>query len=142
MENDRPMGFKINETARLFNCKVRDMAAKNGISTTYLVIIGCIKHHDKLTQKEICEHIKMKAPTVSLTLQNMENEGLIERIKDTADSRKQYVELTEKGNELAKEVKSFFDETDKLIESSLSKEQLQQFNEIISIIQNVLERKD
>ena len=97
--NDKPLGHRMGEVSRLFHNKVKKLANDNGISTTYFHIIGFLKRNknENITQKDICEFVKMKAPTISLTLNSMEQEGYVERVKSETDSRCTYVVLTKKG---------------------------------------------
>ena len=135
MEN-KPLGFKIGEVSRLFHNKVKKLANDNGISQTYFHIIGFLRRNkeNNITQKDICEFIKMKAPTISLTLQSMEQEGLVERVKSLTDSRCTYVVLTKKGEELDDKIRGFFYSTEQLMLDALSLEELKMFNECLDKI--------
>ena len=127
----------------MFHNKVKKLANDNGISQTYFHIISFLRRNsDKnITQKEICEFIKMKAPTISLTLQSMEQEGLVERIKSETDSRCTYVVLTKKGEELDERIKGFFRSTEEILESALTKDELETVNTILEKISLRLEEK-
>ena len=69
----------------------------------------------------------MKAPTISLTLQSMEQDGLVERVKSSTDSRCTYVVLTKKGEELDDKIRGFFHSTEQLMLDSLTIEELSVF---------------
>ena len=133
------LGFKIGEVSRLFHNKVKKLANDNGISQTYFHIISFLRRNsDKnITQKDICEFIKMKAPTISLTLQSMEQEGLVERIKSEIDSRCTYVVLTKKGEDLDDRIRGFFHSTEEIIESALTVEELEM---VINCLDKITER--
>jgi DNA-binding MarR family transcriptional regulator len=137
----KPLGHRMGEVARLFHNKVKKIANDNGVSTTYFHIIGFLRRNrgNNITQKEICEFIKMKAPTISLTLQSMEQEGLVERVKSEEDSRCTYVVLTKKGEELDDKIKGFFYTTEKLMESFLTEEELNVFINCLDKISKGLE---
>ena len=135
MEN-KPLGFKIGEISRLFHNKVKKLANDNGISQTYFHIIGFLRRNkeNNITQKDICEFIKMKAPTISLTLQSMEQDGLVERVKSLTDSRCTYVVLTKKGEELDDKIRGFFSSTEQMMLDALTPEELKMFNECLDKI--------
>ena len=139
----KPLGFKIGEVSRLFHNKVKKLANDNGISQTYFHIIGFLRRNkdNNITQKDICEFIKMKAPTISLTLQSMEQEGLVERVKSETDSRCTYVVLTKKGEELDDKIRGFFHTTEQMMLDSLSSEELKVFIECLDKISERLEMK-
>ncbi|MBR2327621.1 MAG: MarR family transcriptional regulator [Clostridia bacterium] len=62
-----------------------------------LFILSHLKEGERVTQRELAAFCKVTAPTMSITLLKMEQEGLITREKDSVDARKCYVSLTEKG---------------------------------------------
>jgi DNA-binding MarR family transcriptional regulator len=139
--DNKPLGHRMGEVSRLFHNKVKKLTNDNGISTTYFHIIGFLKcNKDRnITQKDICDFIKMKAPTISLTLQSMEQEGYVERIKSKTDSRCTYVVLTQKGEELDDRIKGCFYTAEKLMENSLTEEELKIFVSCLEKISNGLE---
>jgi DNA-binding MarR family transcriptional regulator len=138
----KPLGYKIGEVSRLFHNKVKKLANDNGISTTYFHIIGFLKRNkeNNITQKDICEFIKMKAPTISLTLQSMEQDGYVERVKSETDSRCTYVVLTKKGEELDEKIRGFFHTAEKTMVDALSSEELEMLNICLEKIGKELER--
>lgn len=50
-----------------------------------------------VTQNELVRITRMKAPTISVALRNMELEGLVTRVADEDDGRVTHVYITEKG---------------------------------------------
>ena len=69
--------------------------------------------------------MKMKAPTISLTLQSMEQEGYVERIKSESDSRCTYVVLSKKGEELDDKIRGFFQIAENTMKDALTSEELE-----------------
>lgn len=138
----KPLGYKIGEVSRLFHNKVKRLANDNGISTTYFHIIGFLKRNkeNNITQKEICEFMKMKAPTISLTLQSMEQEGYVERIKSESDSRCTYVVLSKKGEELDDKIRGFFQIAENTMKDALTSEELEVLFSCLEKIGKELER--
>ena len=138
----KPLGYKIGEVSRLFHNKVKRLANDNGISTTYFHIIGFLKRNkeNNITQKEICEFMKMKAPTISLTLQSMEQEGYVERVKSENDSRCMYVVLSKKGEELDDKIRGFFQVAENTMKDALTNEELDVLVSCLEKIGKELER--
>ena len=95
---------------------------------------------NNITQKDICEFIKMKAPTISLTLQSMEQEGLVERIKSETDSRCTYVVLTQKGEELDEKIRGFFQTAEKTMVDALTGDELEMIKKCLEKIGKELEK--
>ncbi len=136
-----PLGYKIHQLCKMHRDTVRKIAYENGISQTRFYILDMLFKRTEVTQKEICEYVHLKAPTVSLTLQTMEQEEYIERVKSIEDSRKTMVRLSKKGLELSRQMKNYFDEADRLLENSVTKEELIEFNNIIEKMKEAMIRR-
>ena len=73
---------------------------KRGITPGQPKILGFLARHDGCIQRELAEHCRFQAASISGVLSSMEREGLIERRQDSADRRVLRVHLTEKGREV------------------------------------------
>ena len=124
----KPIGFQILELGKQFKENVRKKAVKDGIPSTWLQILRILRHEDKkLTQKDICDELNLKAPTISIALINMEDNNLIKRQRDEIDNRRIFVSLTDEGRGLSKNIHNYFIESDKLLENSVSEDELKIF---------------
>ena len=127
MEN-LPIGYRLKRTFHAFNDAVKSKVYRSNINFTNFYILTYLNRNldcgnNEVTQKDICSFTSLKAPTISLTLQNMEQDGYICRTKSNKDSRITFVQLTTKGKEQADMMKLFFQNTDSQIGSKLSKEE-------------------
>ena len=127
MEN-LPIGYRLKRTFHAFNDAVKSKVYRSNINFTNFCIVtylnrNLIHANNEVTQKDICSFTSLKAPTISLTLQNMEQDGYICRSKSNKDSRITFVQLTTKGKEQADMMKLFFQNTDSQIVSKMSKEE-------------------
>ena len=88
----------VNEIARLFHARMRKYDL-SGVMTqdSARLIMRALAHGDGVSQVALCDTTHLKAPTVSVTLGRMENEGLVERRQDPMDLRTTRVYLTELG---------------------------------------------
>lgn len=138
--NDNPIGYKINEVAKLFRCSVKNLAMKQGVSSTYFAICHYLsKNQDKMiTQKDICENTNMKAPTISLAIQAMEKEELIYKEKSDIDSRAVHINLTAKGLILANKVRDCFKNMDNVLIQALDDNELEEFYKILNKLKMVM----
>lgn len=123
-----PIGYRLKRTFFAFNDSVKRKVNQSGINfTTFYILTYLNKNlesgNDEVTQKDICEFVSLKAPTISITLQNMEQDGYILRTKSSKDNRNTFVQLTKKGKEQADMMKQFFQETDHQIVSNFSKDE-------------------
>lgn len=127
MEN-LPIGYRLKRTFHAFNDAVKRKVYRSNINFTNFCILTYLNRNldcgnNEVTQKDICSFTSLKAPTISLTLQNMEQDGYICRTKSNKDSRIAFVQLTTKGKEQAEMMKLFFQNTDSQIVSKMSKEE-------------------
>ena len=83
-----------------------------GLADTYRPIFWVLKNYDGCTQLDICKLTQLKAPTVSLTLQKMEQIGFIRRASDEDDKRNTRIFITEKGTEVQQEIERLLKETE------------------------------
>ena len=65
----------------------------------------------------------MKAPTISVALKNMENEGLVVRVADENDQRVTHVYITEKGMRVNEENFSRLKEVDAVMMDGVTDEE-------------------
>ena len=64
------------------------------------LILMKLAREDGITQRELVKDSRMTAPTISVALRSLEQEGLVERRGDEDDMRAVRVYLTEKGREI------------------------------------------
>lgn len=101
-----PLGAEFTMIQKMFYYNIKEECNKRGINSTYAGIIMVLaRHQEGLTQNKIVEYTKLKAPTVSLTLRNMETIGYITRENDDVDKRNTIVKLTNLGKEVDEEIK-------------------------------------
>ena len=136
-----PIGYKINMLSKLFFKTIKEKIISQGINVTQFHIVKFLDCNNdrEVTQKDICDYMKMKAPSISITLSNMENDKLIIREKSKEDSRKTLISLTCEGKKLSEKCRSIFKEVDELMESSLNNEELIVFHKCIDKMKNKLE---
>ena len=66
------------------------------------VVLGMLAGHEGISQKDLAEKMHLARPTVTIMLQKMEGEGLIERWDDPDDQRLTRIRLTGSGREQSK----------------------------------------
>ena len=95
----RKPGLLITEISKLLHDKMRRNSEDLGFKTGYRQILRFLAQEDGVTQVDIARNSHFTAPTVSVTLKKMEDEGLIRRKTDKNDTRRTRVFITEKGRE-------------------------------------------
>ena len=94
-----------------------------GVGPGQVPILGELKHHGEMTQRELAEHTHVTAATISGTLKRMERAGIVYRTDDTHDARVSIVRLTETGKKLVDEAWQLFGRTDMDMLSGFSDEE-------------------
>ena len=138
--NHLPIGHLVLELSKKFRNIVYEQSLKMGINGSYFFIcIILTKNRNGLSQNEICEKLHLKAPTISLTLQAMERDGLLTREKDKEDSRKTIVKLTDKGYAYDIKIKEAHQYAEKKLVNSLNDTEFETFKNLLIKMNESLE---
>ena len=99
--NDNPVKL-CNEIARIFRARRREGIDIEGVMTQpgAGLILSYLAIGDGITQLDLVNATHLKAPTVSIILKKMEEEGIVHREADKHDLRAMRVFLTDYGREL------------------------------------------
>jgi DNA-binding MarR family transcriptional regulator len=128
----------IGDLSKLFKCSIRKKAEENNLSDTYRLIIFYLANHNGGTQLDLVNFTRCKAPTISLTLQKMEQEGLVERVQSKEDARKTLVYLTEKGFLYDQKMIEIFKTESSRILSMITDEEKEQLERILAKLVNAM----
>ena len=140
---EQALSNTFHKIHRMFMNNVKQEANLIGINPTYhYIFMNLHDHKEGLSQSELCDLIHLKAPSVSLLLQQMEKEELILREKSSNDNRLTIVKLTEKGKKLDSKLKQIFKKNDELMNSSLNDEEMNNLKLYLNKIMNKLKGED
>ncbi len=136
--------MKMSLISRVSHKLMRNESEKMGYNQTYRSIIFFLNNiHDGATQAELVEHSKLSKPTISLTLQKMESEGLIYRKQDDVDLRNVRVFLTEEGRKTEKVFLQIGEDVENKVFSVLNEEEKEELNKILDkLLMNIKELGD
>ena len=131
MENNKKMQtppMVLNEVSRLFMRVVKQRNGEEDKRPTReqmsaRLMLMHLSRHDGATQSELARVTRMKAPTISVALRNMENEGLVERVADGEDQRVTHVYITDKGRGVERENFARFEAVDAIMMEGISPEE-------------------
>lgn len=68
-------------------------------------LLNMLADEDGITQKELAKKLNIKPPTVAVMVKRMEKNEYISKQTDSQDMRKTRIYITQKGKDVAKEVK-------------------------------------
>jgi len=90
----------VNEIARLFHARMRSFETDSMMTQDSVrLILRELGHCDGCSQLDLVQKTHLKAPTVSVTLKKLEDEGMVTRRHDEMDQRVTRVYLSQKGQE-------------------------------------------
>lgn len=141
-KKDKTLMMLIGDVHRQFGHKIREIEKKNGLGPC----AGCVLHElsrtNELTQVELADKIHMRPSSISVALQKMEQDGLIEkRIKDD-DQRCTIVYITEKGIKLNEEMRKNVFSMDEFYTKQLDQEELKIARNLIKKLSVLLEEEE
>ncbi len=136
--NNNTYLFKGNETIRdindasfLFSVFVANELESIGMRASYRHVMKPLMEGDGLTQLELVNITKLKAPTISITLRNMEREGIVRREKNDNDRRETHVFITNKGREMHAKILEAYDKAEKIMLCGISEKELDSVGKLI-----------
>lgn len=126
-KNSPKAGLLIFEISKLFHDKMRKNSDDLGFKSGYRQILRFLMHEDGVTQVDIARHAHFTAPTVSVTLKKMEDEGLIVRKTDKNDTRRTRVFITEKGRDWGSQLHEKIMDCEEILIRGFSEEESAEF---------------
>lgn len=105
----------------LITHKIRELGIDFPQNYRYLEFI---KEHDNIIQKDIAVIFNINQSTVTRSLNALEDEGFIERIMLEGNKKNKVVKLTDKGENIIKELESYKDNIEKEIFKGFSYEDI------------------
>ena len=109
---------------RRFMGKCFGQMQKLGIYPGQIPVLGLLAHKDGLSQREIAEKLRIKPPTVNVTVQRLEKAGFLYREADEKDQRVSRIYLTEKGKQAKENGMKRVQENEKILLDGLSEAEL------------------
>jgi DNA-binding MarR family transcriptional regulator len=94
------LGYQVNHLARLMAQALRTKISPLGVVPGQFAQLLALYEEDGLSQRELCERVRVEQPTMANTLRRMERDGLVRRLPDPGDGRRAIVTLTERARGL------------------------------------------
>ena len=138
MINENESISAVNEASFLFGEYVCRELERIGMRFSYRHVLKPLMENDSLTQLELVNITKLKAPTISITLRNMEREGIVSRKKNDNDRRETHVAITDKGKKLYKKVLDVLAKAEKITLNGLTDKELKTMRNTITKLCNNL----
>jgi MarR family 2-MHQ and catechol resistance regulon transcriptional repressor len=89
--------IKLARASESFFARVGEPVAAAGLTSTQFGVLETLMHLGPLSPSQLAhKHLKSRN-NLSVVIENLDREGLIERVKCPSDRRVQYIHLTESG---------------------------------------------
>ena len=119
---------KINNTFHRYHSNHRNIVdsrfREKGIYFGQPPILKYLSENENATQKEIADYLHISAPSVATSLKRMEEAGLVVRLENKKDARKNTLKLTKKGKELFEYAENLFLSIDNVTYKGFTEEEL------------------
>lgn len=101
-----------------------ERAAKLEVHPGQIPVFRFLSEHEGASQRELAGLLRIKPPTVNVSIQRMEKSGFVYRKPDEKDQRITRIYLTEKGKNIDKELGKLMEENEKIITSGFTESEL------------------
>lgn len=125
-KNDLALGLwvKLARTFSVFSKKTFEEIRTYGLTTPQFSVLECLGHIGSMTIGDLSEKMLISSGNGTVIVDNLEKEGLVQRIRATTDRRVIKVELTEMGKDLFNNIfSSHADHISKLTRALTTEEQ-------------------
>lgn len=122
--DDATVVMLAHDISRLFHNQMRNELSKQNINHSYHRLLFHLSNNDSLTQLDLVKFTHLKAPSISVTLQKMEYDGLITRETNPSDMRQVIIRITDKGRQLNETVRTILQEQDKMCMDGITDEEI------------------
>lgn len=94
----------LRDTHKLWQGRMRAMAAELGVPDSYRLVLGYLRRHPGANQKEIAAFRNITTASVSQIVKEMQYEGYLRKEVDAEDQRFVHLYLTEQGKRCAEKI--------------------------------------
>ncbi len=133
---------KINDTFHSYHCNHRNIIdarfREKGIYYGQPPILKYLSENKNVTQKEIADFLHVSAPSVATSLKRMEESGLVVRVENKKDARRNSVKITKKGKELVKYADNLFLRIDDVAYKGFTEEEMDTLVQFLERMNNNL----
>jgi len=132
------LGYQVNHLARLLAQALAVRIAPDGVVPGQFAQLLALYEEDDLTQRELCDRIRIEQATMANTLQRMQRDGLVDCVPDRTDRRRMRVKLTERARTLEPDLAAAARAVNAAATQGLSDEEVAAFMRITgTVIQNL-----
>jgi MarR family transcriptional regulator, organic hydroperoxide resistance regulator len=136
---ERSVGYQVRMTHRALQRYLQIKIKPHGVTLGTWYFLRALWHEDGLTQRELSRRIGTREPTTMTAILAMEAGGLVKRVRNSDDRRKQNVFLTPKGKRLKTRLLPLARDVVNTATSGLSEGEIDLFLGFLGTVQRNLE---
>ena len=133
---------KINDAFHGYHCTHRSIIEarfrEKGLYFGQPPILKYLSEHKNATQKDIADFLHVSTPSVAKSLKRMEEAGLLVRIENKKDARRNSIKLTKKGKELVEYADNLFLRIDDVAYRGFTQEEMDTLVQFLERMNNNL----
>lgn len=131
----------LERLSKAFRVLLWDESKKYGISPIQIqILLFCMSHKPEMLKVSLlAKEFDLTKATISDSVKSLFSKEMLIKVPDEKDSRSYQVQLTSKGEEIAKKTSSFTDSLNQSIERIPENEKGQLLNNLLNMIQSLNE---
>jgi len=130
------LGTELYLTTRIYSRVFDKHARENGLTRARWTILWLLKKHPGLKQNELAEVLESAPITLSRQIDKLENEGLVERVKDENDRRCQRLYLCPAAQDIIKTLQTLSDQLRQKALKGIPEEDIDRFMVMLNTIKH------
>ncbi len=138
---DKSLGYVFHYNTRICMALLQERIKQHGVAVGQFPILVHLWEEQGITQKALCELIRVEQPTLANTLKRMERDELITRVPDKDDRRQWRIYLTQRALELEDVLQEESRRVNELFVSGLNETEQREFRRLLDIITTTLEKE-
>jgi DNA-binding MarR family transcriptional regulator len=121
------LGYQVNQLGRLLAQGLGGRIAAYGVVPGQFAQLLALFEEDGLTQRELCDRVRIEQATMANTLQRMQRDGLVRVVPDPNDRRRVRVYLTDRARAIEDDLVAAARELNALATNGLTEAEIAQY---------------
>ncbi len=114
----------FGQVAHLQLLQAYNLLDELGVHPKQVPTLMALKNHEGISQRELVDLLRVKAPTVAVTVKRLERAGYVKRGGDETDQRVNRIYLTEYGKQIVEQIPSRMKQVEQEILKGMTPEEL------------------
>ncbi|WP_310552178.1 MarR family winged helix-turn-helix transcriptional regulator [Paenibacillus glufosinatiresistens] len=137
---EEDIGYALIHLVKKHRILAEEALSSIGLHIAQDLILFLLREEDGLSQSQLASRLKLELPTVTKSIQRMEQGGIVVRSRDEQDSRISRVYLTEEGQKLYEPANRQWNSLEQRMLADFSIEERETFHRLIRKASSNLEQ--